>query len=107
MTLYRSGLLRSWAMMTFLLLWLAAMPAGAQPRQPDGAVVPVGGGRQSIFDARGDPVSAAADAATVPETFIPDCTIEFEVIARDSAYSNAFGWYNATGTRPAPGERYR
>ncbi|MFO0761123.1 MAG: hypothetical protein U0359_31890, partial [Byssovorax sp.] len=43
-----------------------------------------------------------ADAKLVPEVFHPTCPQTFTVITRGTAmFKNAFGWYNATGQKPA------
>jgi hypothetical protein len=46
-----------------------------------------------------DPVN---DAQITPETFHPTCAQTFTVLSRGTAiFKNAFGWYNATGQKPA------
>ncbi len=72
--------------------------------QPDGTPIPAGSGLQSLFDARGEAIDALADAAILPQTFVPGCDLNFEVIARNAGYKNSFGWYNATGSKPEPSE---
>lgn len=86
----------------------SASPAGAsaQLNQPDGTAVPQTSDLQDLFTSRSDPVSAYTDGAVMPETFVPDCSIDFEVLMRDAGFLNVFGWYNATGTRPPTSELY-
>ncbi len=138
-----------------LLSVLAATRAGAQIRQPTGAIVPTdpgcnGGrptgllsvfacacdvpgvcnigapcasetscddGRNATCEARmfhafndntcipslRDGLDPRADARATPERFSPVCGLTFELESRGTAlFRNAFGWYNATGTAPAP-----
>lgn len=82
----------------FALLTCSSLAAALQ--QPDGTTIPVGPSLQTLFDGRGEAVNALANAATTPETFIPSCSLTFEVIQRNAGYSNSFGWYNVTGTKP-------
>ena len=45
------------------------------------------------------------EAFVVPEVFHPTCPQTFTVITRGTAlFQNAFGWYNATGAKPAASE---
>ncbi|MGI5863175.1 MAG: DUF4114 domain-containing protein [Myxococcales bacterium] len=91
MTLHR-------ALVTTAVLALAADAFALS--QPDGTVIPAGAGLQSLFDARGEAIDALRDAAIMPQTFVPGCDLNFEVIARNAGYKNSFGWYNATGSKP-------
>jgi len=51
-----------------------------------------------------DPYTAGA---VTPETFMPTCPLTFTVLTRGTArFENAFGWYNATGSRPTPDQLY-
>ncbi len=91
------------------LAWLLfAGHALAQPRQPDGTVIPDGNSLQSYFTQRMEMgLDARRDAAVMPERFQPGCTIRFQVVVRDSGYENAFGWYNVTmGRAPMASELY-
>lgn len=101
-----------------LLCFLATLtlgigtPALAQVTQPNGTQIPQGSGVQGIFDrpAVNEAINAIADAATFPETFVPDCEITFTVLERNAGDDNAFGWYNAdalASAPPAESERYR
>ena len=43
----------------------------------------------------------SSEAAVTPETFRPSCPQTFTVVTRGTAlFQNAFGWYNATGSKP-------
>ncbi len=49
-----------------------------------------------------DPVK---DAAVTPETFHPTCALTFTLLSRGTAiFKNVFGWYNVTGSKPAPSD---
>jgi MYXO-CTERM domain-containing protein len=69
--------------------WAAALT------QPDNTVIPTGNGLQTLFSARGESINALTDASIVPQTFLPSCKLEFEVLARNAGFQNSFGWYNA------------
>ena len=89
--------------------WLLAPAlAGAQVQQPDGTTVPVGDSLQTYLNRRGETgLDVRRDAAVTPERFLPGCQIRFTVVARDTSYANAFGWYNVVpGRAPAAGELY-
>ncbi|NUP13315.1 MAG: DUF4114 domain-containing protein, partial [Polyangiaceae bacterium] len=75
-------------------------------QQPDGVTIPVGTSLQNLFNSRGETIDALADAATTPETFIPSCSLTFEVILRNAGYNNSFGWYNVTGQKPTTNQLY-
>lgn len=77
-----------------------ALPALALT-QPDGVTIPQGAGLQDMFTSRGEGINALADAQVIPETFVPSCSLTFEVLQRNAGYQNAFGWYNVTGSPPA------
>jgi MYXO-CTERM domain-containing protein len=78
-----------------------AAAALTQPEgDPQGTTIPIGGSLQSLFVSRNEGIDAVADALTVPETFVPGCDLTFEVLQRDSAYNDSFGWYNVTGQKP-------
>ena len=83
-----------------LLTTLTVSSLAAALQQPDGTTIPVGAGLQGLFDSRGEAISALANAATTPETFIPSCSLTFEVLQRNAGFSNSFGWYNVTGSKP-------
>lgn len=68
--------------------------------QPNGTPIPQGNGLQGLFTARGEAINALQDAAAVPETFQPSCSLTFTVLQRNAGYQNAFGWYNVTGSVP-------
>jgi hypothetical protein len=85
----------------FSTLMFAAAPAEALT-QPDGTPIPQGNGLQGLFDSRGEAINALAEANTVPETFVPSCSLTFEVLQRNAGYQNSFGWYNVTGSPPTP-----
>jgi MYXO-CTERM domain-containing protein len=74
--------------------------------QPDGTPIPQGLSLQQILAGQGEPIVPSTQAAVTPETFTPGCALTFTVLSRDSAYRNAFGWYNVTGAAPAPAELY-
>jgi len=43
------------------------------------------------------------EASTDPQTFAPTCALTFTVVSRGTAiFKDVFGWYNVTGSRPAP-----
>lgn len=47
-------------------------------------------------------IDPQADAKTDPETFHPTCPQTFTILTRGTAmFKNGFGWYNATGQKPA------
>src|SRR4051812_14731979 len=47
----------------------------------------------------------AADAHVTPETFHPTCALTFTVVSRGGArFNSIFGWYNVTGSAPAPAD---
>jgi len=47
------------------------------------------------------------DAALTPETFRPNCGLTFTLLTRGTAqFKDIFGWYNVTGSKPAPGDLY-
>lgn len=79
----------------------ALAPDALALSQPDGTPIPQGNGLQGLFAQRGEAIDALADAQNVPETFIPACSLTFEVLQRNAGYQNAFGWYNVTGSAPA------
>jgi MYXO-CTERM domain-containing protein len=68
--------------------------------QPGGKIIPVGGSLQGLFDMLGEAISALDDATVEPETFLPECDLEFEVLQRNAGYKNSFGWYNVGKTKP-------
>lgn len=86
------------------LVILGLAPAARALNQPDGTPIPQGNGLQGLFVSRGEAIDALADAQVVPETFIPACSLTFEVLQRNAGYQNAFGWYNVTGSAPAIGD---
>ncbi len=81
--------------------WAASAPALTQP---NGAPIPVGSSLQNLFASRGEAINALKDAATTPETFTPSCGLTFQVLQRNAANKNSFGWYNVTGKKPVPSE---
>src|SRR5262245_43529691 len=83
------------------LLLAGSARALTQPEgDPNGTTIPVGNSLQDLFISRSEGISALNDALTVPETFVPSCALTFEVLQRDSAYNDSFGWYNVTGQKP-------
>lgn len=45
------------------------------------------------------------EASTTPETFRPTCALTFTVVSRGTAmFKDIFGWYNVTGSKPAPSD---
>jgi MYXO-CTERM domain-containing protein len=90
-------------LLTLASVVLVARGASAL-QQPDGTIIPTTNSLQLLFDARGEAIDALNAAATTPETFIPSCALTFEVVQRDSAYVNTFGWYNVTGQKPTTAE---
>ena len=82
-----------------LICWALAAVAGAQVRQPDNTIVPQPSdgapSLQEYLNRRMEVgLDVTRDAAVTPERFTPGCSIRFTVVARDSGYDNAFGWYN-------------
>jgi MYXO-CTERM domain-containing protein len=80
-------------------------------QQPDGTVIPqsnnpAGQNLVDYLNAEGDTVNPLTDAATKPETFVPQCALTFKVLARGAGQMNSFGWYNVTGQKPALAELY-
>jgi hypothetical protein len=69
-------------------------------QQPNNKIIPVGPSLQNLFNTLGDPINALSDAKVVPETFLPACEVEFEVLQRNAGYKNSFGWYNVTEQKP-------
>jgi len=50
-------------------------------------------------------LNPATDGSLTPDTFHPDCALTFTVASRGTAmFKNAFGWYNVTGSAPAPSD---
>ncbi len=75
--------------------------------QADGTVIPRSNHVQTLFDARGEPLNALSDAAILPETFRPGCSLTFTLVSRGHArFQNAFGWYNVTGSAPLPTDQH-
>jgi MYXO-CTERM domain-containing protein len=83
-----------------LLLSLGLSAPAHALMQPDSTVIPVGPAVQQLFDDRGEALNALNDAAITPETFVPTCKLEFEVLLRLAGYKNSFGWYNVTPNKP-------
>jgi len=75
-------------------------------QQPDGTVIPVGGALAGYLNAEGESINPLTDAATTPQTFTPQCSLTFTVLARGGGQKNSFGWYNVTGSKPAPQDLY-
>ncbi|MEZ4295772.1 MAG: DUF4114 domain-containing protein [Polyangiaceae bacterium] len=96
--------MRRIAVLAASLVTLASAPCALALTQPDGTPIPQGNGLQGLFTARGEAINATADAQIVPETFVPACSLTFEVLQRNAGYQNAFGWYNVTGVKPTTGE---
>ena len=69
-------------------------------QQPNNKVIPVGSSLQNLFNMLGEGISALNDAAIDPQTFLPECALEFEVLQRNAGYKNSFGWYNVTDQKP-------
>lgn len=76
-----------------------AGPAAAL-QQPDGTVIPQGTELRGFLDAEGETIDPLTDAAITPQTFTPQCSLTFTVLARGGGQRNSFGWYNVTGTKP-------
>lgn len=83
-----------------------ATTASAQLTQPNGTRIPVGNNLLNALNGEGESINPLTDAAITPETFTPRCELTFKVIARGAGYKNSFGWYNATGNKPANNELY-
>jgi hypothetical protein len=95
---------RQRASLATLALSLSATVAAALS-QPDGTVIPqnnnpAGSNLVDYLNAEGDTVNPLTDAATTPETFVPQCALTFKVLARGAGQMNSFGWYNVTGSKP-------
>jgi hypothetical protein len=85
--------------------------SAAALQQPDGTVIPqspnpAGQNLVDYLNAEGDAINPLTDAATTPETFVPQCALTFKVLARGAGQMNSFGWYNVTGQKPALTELY-
>ncbi len=91
---------------TLTLASLAFALAAAALEQPDGTVIPVGNALQSFLNAEGETINPLTDAAITPQTFTPQCSLTFTVIARGGGQRNSFGWYNITGSKPDPQDLY-
>lgn len=91
----------AFALTTLALVEGAAL---ADLQQPDGTTIPVGTSLQDLFSGRGEAIQAVPDAFNIPETFVPSCALDFEVLQRNAGYMNSFGWYNVTGTKPSDAE---
>ena len=101
----RSGTRLRLVLSTLALLGAAsvARDAGAVVTQPDGTVVPEPTNLLTdVFTAAGDgTINVTTDAAVLPETFKPACSIKFNLVSRGGAgFRNIFGWYNVTGSKP-------
>lgn len=96
---------RSVASLIGLSALLVAGSAAAL-QQPDGTVVPVGSNLVGYLNAEGETINPLNDAAITPQTFSPQCSLTFTVLARGGSQKNSFGWYNVTGTKPTPQELY-
>jgi hypothetical protein len=84
-----------------LAVLFASVPAWGLT-QPNGTTIPQRTDLQTLFTGRGETINAVTDAADMPTTFVPGCTLTFTVISRGgAAFQNAFGWYNVTGSPPA------
>ncbi|MBL9099406.1 MAG: DUF4114 domain-containing protein [Myxococcales bacterium] len=68
--------------------------------QPNNQVIPVGNSLQNLFNTLMDPINALMDAKTTPETFRPQCQVEFTTLQKNAGYQNSFGWYNVTDQKP-------
>lgn len=83
---------------------------------PGPCVVPTGTCETTLYHAVNDntciPTQRSGldpwqDGALTPETFTPTCPLTFELVSRGTArFRNVFGWYNYTGSRPAPAQLY-
>lgn len=91
------------AILTAAAVVLAA-PAAHALTQPDGAPIPSNGNLRGYLDGEGESIDPARAAAITPETFDPNCQLTFKVIARGGGQKNSFGWYNVTGSKPAPAD---
>jgi hypothetical protein len=57
----------------------------------------------TCIPSRSDGIDPREDASLLPETYSPTCALTFTVESRGTArFQNAFGWYNVTGSAPAP-----
>lgn len=74
--------------------------------QPDGTVIPQTQNLVNYLNAEGETINPLTDAATTPETFVPQCALTFNVIARGAGQMNSFGWYNVTGQKPGLAQLY-
>ncbi len=93
------------ALLAALALLLAA-PAAQALTQPDGSPIPSNQNLKNYLAGEGESIEPATAAAITPETFDPNCELTFKVIARGGGQKNSFGWYNVTGSKPAPSELY-
>jgi len=91
------------AVLAALALLLAA-PAARALTQPDGAAIPSNANLRNYLSGEGESIEPATAAAITPETFDPNCQLTFKVIARGGGQKNSFGWYNVTGSKPAPSD---
>jgi MYXO-CTERM domain-containing protein len=93
------------ALLSALALSLLITDAAAL-QQPDGTIIPQetnppGQNLVDYLNAEGDSINPLTDAATTPETFVPQCALTFKVLARGAGQMNSFGWYNVTGQKPS------
>ena len=86
-------------------VFFLAPPAQALS-QPNGTVIPQTQNLVTFLNAEGETINPLTDAATTPETFVPQCALTFKVIGRGAGQNNSFGWYNVTGQKPALSELY-
>jgi hypothetical protein len=98
-----------------LLVSLFAASRALALTQPGGTVlIPTDDEVKSAIASRCDPTDPArcetvdprVTGAVTPETFRPECSLTFTILARVSDYRNSFGWYNVTGSTPSLDQLY-
>src|SRR5262245_25501650 len=99
----------------FALALLLGAPRALALTQPGGTVLlPTDDELKNAIASRCDPldptrcetVDPRLTGAVTPETFRPECSLTFTVLARVSDYDNSFGWYNVTGSTPSLDQLY-
>jgi Domain of unknown function (DUF4114) len=85
---------------------VATAPRALSLQQPDGKVIPETTKLINILNAQGETIMPLGDAAVTPERFKPLCALTFKVLSRGGSQHNSFGWYNASGQKPALNDLY-
>src|SRR5262245_62152703 len=106
--------LSRWIALAIPVCLLSAWDVRADVHQPDGKLILITIGGQTMCDAvnwgsvqacldkneialggRAGAISAVHDASIDQETFDPKCRLSFKVVQRGGGYLSVFGWYPA------------